>query len=138
MSLNEPEREKTVQRIVELGPWFHQIELGSGIRTRDISPAPGPQPQDHSIARWEAVQNWIPTDLAGKRILDIGCADGFFSVELARRGATEIVAVDPWRKALEREKVSGTFCATHHSGRSDKRFLQPLSRRWRRFRDTGG
>jgi 2-polyprenyl-3-methyl-5-hydroxy-6-metoxy-1,4-benzoquinol methylase len=33
-------------------------------------------------------------DLAGKRVLDIGCGSGRYAVELARRGAAEVVGID--------------------------------------------
>ena len=36
----------------------------------------------------------IPASLAGKRCLDVASATGFFSVEMARRGAAEVVSVD--------------------------------------------
>jgi tRNA (mo5U34)-methyltransferase len=39
----------------------------------------------------------IPQDLRGKRALDIGAWDGWFSFEMERRGAS-VVAVDPTRK----------------------------------------
>jgi 2-polyprenyl-3-methyl-5-hydroxy-6-metoxy-1,4-benzoquinol methylase len=35
----------------------------------------------------------IPTDLSGKRVLDVGCASGWNSFELERRGA-QVVALD--------------------------------------------
>lgn len=91
-----------VDRVREVGPWFHQVELAPGLSTRDVSPSEGPQPKDHPWPRWEQLRDQIPADLSGLRILDIGCADGFFSVELARRGAAEVVAVDPWAKAVRR------------------------------------
>ena len=37
----------------------------------------------------------IPYDLSGKRVLDIGAWDGFFSFEMEKRGA-EVVAIDCW------------------------------------------
>jgi len=37
----------------------------------------------------------IPADLTGKRALDIGCWDGWYSFELERRGA-QVVAIDNW------------------------------------------
>src|SRR5580698_4510744 len=37
----------------------------------------------------------IPADLTGKRVLDIGAWDGWFSFEMERRGA-EVVAIDNW------------------------------------------
>ncbi len=33
-------------------------------------------------------------DLTGKRVLDVGCANGLFSLEVERRGSSEILAVD--------------------------------------------
>lgn len=37
--------------------------------------------------------DWLPEDLAGRRILDAGCGTGALAVEAARRGA-EVVAID--------------------------------------------
>jgi tRNA (mo5U34)-methyltransferase len=78
--LSEIERAEIEQKVRSLGPWFHQIDLGDGLLTRDI-------------ARWLVLKDAIPTDLSGKRVLDIGCAEGFFAIEMARRGA-DVVAVD--------------------------------------------
>jgi len=39
----------------------------------------------------------LPSDLSGKRVLDMGTSDGFFALQLARRGA-QVVAVDYRRK----------------------------------------
>lgn len=37
--------------------------------------------------------DWLPDDLAGRRILDAGCGTGALAVELAARGA-EVIAID--------------------------------------------
>ena len=87
------------ESIVELGPWFHQIEI-DGNWTRDIAPAPGPQPRNHPHARWEAIRCRLP-DLQGKSVLDLGCADGYFAIELARLGAN-VEAVDGAGKMVRR------------------------------------
>ena len=94
--------EVVIAELREVGPWYHQVDLGNGLRTRDVFPAEGPQPVDHPLTRWEAVRDHIPADLSGMRVLDVGCADGFFTVEVARRGADEVVATDPWAKAIAR------------------------------------
>jgi tRNA (mo5U34)-methyltransferase len=91
-----------IEEVKRVGPWFHQIELTEAVRTRDVAPSPGPQPKDHPLPRWEQLRDEIPADLSGMRVLDVGCADGFFSIEMARRGAAEVVAVDPWAKAVAR------------------------------------
>ncbi len=95
-------QEEILRGVKEFGPWFHQMDLGHGIRTREIYPAPGPQPIDHPLSRWERLRGHLPGDLSSMRILDIGCADGFFSIEAARRGADRVLSLDPWKPAVQR------------------------------------
>jgi len=65
--------------------WFHSFEFPDGRVIEGI----------FSIAqlRNRLAQFPIPEDLTGKRVLDIGAWDGWFSFEMERRGA-EVVAVD--------------------------------------------
>jgi len=44
----------------------------------------------------------LPRDLTGARVLDIGCAEGFFSFEAERRGAREVVAIDSFPDSIRR------------------------------------
>ncbi len=70
------------------GSWWHSIDLGNGQVTRGV----------HTLD--ELRENYsrfgLPEDLNGKRLLDIGCWDGFYSFESEKRGA-QVVAVDCWR-----------------------------------------
>jgi tRNA (mo5U34)-methyltransferase len=70
------------------GSWWHSIDLGDGQVTPGV----------HSLE--ELKENYtrfhLPHDLTGKRLLDIGCWDGFYSFEAERHGALT-VAVDCWR-----------------------------------------
>jgi len=62
--------------------WWHTIELADGTATDgwwDLRPL-GPQ------LPWP--------DVAGKRCLDVGTADGFWAFELERRGAASVLATD--------------------------------------------
>lgn len=67
--------------------WWHSIDLGDGRIT----------PGAHKIEelRDNFAKFQLP-DLKGKRVLDIGCWDGFYSFEAERLGA-EVVSVDCWR-----------------------------------------
>ena len=46
------------------------------------------------------LEDWLPTDLAGARVLDAGCGPGQLTTDLAARGAT-VVAVDLSRTLVE-------------------------------------
>jgi tRNA (mo5U34)-methyltransferase len=76
------------RRVRELGPWFHNIELG-GVRT-----APDHFLGDYPAVKWRGFAHAIPEDLTGRTVLDIGCNGGFYALEMKRRGAERVVAVD--------------------------------------------
>jgi tRNA (mo5U34)-methyltransferase len=65
-----------------LAPWFHNLHLPDGRRT-----APDHPLGDFPAYKWEAIAPSVPADLTGWSALDIGCNAGFYSFELARRGA---------------------------------------------------
>ena len=75
---------RQVERLAKLG-WYHSIELPDG------SVIPGHQSVEQLRTRLR--QFHIPEDLTGKRVLDIGAWDGWFSFEMERRGAT-VMALD--------------------------------------------
>lgn len=75
-------------QLAELG-YYHSIELPDG------QVIPGIQSVEKQ--RWRLAQFPIPQDLSGKRVLDIGAWDGWFSFEMERRGAA-VVAVDATKK----------------------------------------
>ncbi|MDE3196222.1 MAG: DUF1698 domain-containing protein [Acidobacteriota bacterium] len=79
------ERVQQLAKSVEARFRYHSIELpGGGI-------LPGLQSIEH--LRWRLGLFGLPEDLSGKRVLDIGAWDGWFSFECERRGAS-VVAVD--------------------------------------------
>ena len=65
--------------------WFQQMHLCNGLLT------PG-RIKRAKIARMADIIFDMP--LAGKSVLDIGCWDGAYSVEAARRGASRVLATD--------------------------------------------
>ncbi|HEX2099456.1 MAG TPA: DUF1698 domain-containing protein, partial [Candidatus Synoicihabitans sp.] len=67
---------------IDLAPWFHNIHLPDGTQT-----APNHPLGDFPRFKWQQIADHLPHDLTGWRVLDIGCNAGFYTVELARRGA---------------------------------------------------
>ncbi len=74
--------------ITELGPWFHNLHLPDGRETAPEHPL-----GDFPAFKWTQIEGCLPADLSGARALDIGCNAGFYSFELAARGA-EVLALD--------------------------------------------
>jgi tRNA (mo5U34)-methyltransferase len=69
---------------------------------------------DFPAFKWAQLAPSLPSDLGGTRALDIGCNAGFYSFELANRGA-DVVAIDEdehylrqARWALERFELPGS------------------------------
>jgi tRNA (mo5U34)-methyltransferase len=74
--------------IADLGPWFHNLHLPDGSQT-----APDHPLGDFPFFKWRQLEGSLPDDLDGCRALDIGCNAGFYSFQLARRGA-HVLAID--------------------------------------------
>ena len=74
--------------IEQLGPWFHNLHLPGGVQT-----APDHWLGDFPRFKWDQLKDAIPEDLRDWTVLDVGCNAGFYSFELARRGA-QVVGMD--------------------------------------------
>lgn len=70
------------REIAALGPWFHNLHLPDGSQT-----APRHALGDFPAFKWRELAPHLPADLTGWTALDVGCNAGFYSFELARRGA---------------------------------------------------
>jgi tRNA (mo5U34)-methyltransferase len=81
-------REEIRARVADLGQWFHNLDLDGG-RT-----APDHFLRDYPAVKWRRFAHAIPADLGGRTVLDIGCNAGFYSIEMKRRGADRVVAID--------------------------------------------
>jgi tRNA (mo5U34)-methyltransferase len=80
--------EEIERRVRALGDWFHNLDL-AGVRT-----APTHFLGDYPMVKWRRFAHAIPADLSGQSVLDIGCNGGFYSLEMKRRGAERVVAID--------------------------------------------
>ena len=76
--------EQYLEKLTASG-WWHSIELGNGVVTNGVVKLADLK---NNYARFE-----LPSDLSNKRVLDIGCWDGFYGFEAESRGAA-VTAVD--------------------------------------------
>lgn len=81
-------REDIRARVETLGPWFHNLDLGG------VATAPDHPLGNYPTCNWQRFAHAVPADLTGKSVLDIGCNAGFYAIEMKRRGADRVVAVD--------------------------------------------
>jgi tRNA (mo5U34)-methyltransferase len=79
---------KNNETIESLQPWFHNLHLPDGRCT-----APDHFLGDFPQFKWQQLAQHIPEDLTGWNVLDIGCNAGFYTFELARRGA-QVLGID--------------------------------------------
>ncbi len=87
-------------RVEALAPWFHNIDLGQGVVT-----APDHFLGDYPRFKYARFADALPADLTGKSVLDIGCNAGFYSVEMARRGATRVLGIDEDVRYLDQARL---------------------------------
>ena len=74
------------------GPWFHNLALPDGAGGT-LFTAPDHPLGDFPRFKWDAIAPHLPADLSGTAALDVGCNAGFYSLELAKRGAA-VTAID--------------------------------------------
>ena len=81
-------REKILEVRDLLSPWNHNIALPHGVYTAACDDY---YPAHREIMR--IVRERLGSDFSGRRIVDIGCLEGYFSIECALQGA-EVLGID--------------------------------------------
>ncbi len=89
------------RRVRELGWWYQDFELPSGVRTGTGKP-PSYKPDE----RWRVIEPFVPDDLAGKSILDVGGNAGYFSIQMKLRGAGRCVLLEPYEEFVAQAKYA--------------------------------
>ena len=92
-SATEEKRARIDAQVKAFPFWYHKISLPYGITTPGWAPL---NPEAYGI----------PDRLDGKRVLDVGAWDGYWSFEALRRGAREVLAIDDYSDFLGQLKSS--------------------------------
>jgi tRNA (mo5U34)-methyltransferase len=87
-TLLEEQRTRLHPASADLAPWFHNLHFPDGSQTAPEHPL-----GDFPSVKWRQIAPFIAADLRGWKVLDVGCNAGFYTFELARRGA-QVTALD--------------------------------------------
>jgi tRNA (mo5U34)-methyltransferase len=110
-----------------LGPWFHNLHLPDGRQTFSRHWA-----GDFPNWKWQQLAPHLPQDLRGWRCLDIGCNAGFYTFELARRGA-EVLGIDVDDHYLSQARWACAKFGLTSRVRFERMQVYDLARRAQRF-----
>jgi tRNA (mo5U34)-methyltransferase len=86
--------EGPTQSEVDAMQWWHPFTFPNGVKARGTKGG-GSSEYCEELVRAEA-QCAFKYSVEGKTVLDVGAANGYFSAEAVRRGATKVVALDTW------------------------------------------
>jgi tRNA (mo5U34)-methyltransferase len=84
-----------------LGWWYQHFELPGGVWT-----GTGEEPAYRPETRWNLFEPFIPKDLTGKTVLDVGGNAGYFTIQMMLRGAKRAVLVEPFAEFARQAEYS--------------------------------
>jgi tRNA (mo5U34)-methyltransferase len=112
-------REEIAAKIKRFKRWYHNIDL-HGVLTNPANPS-------YPEVRWRLIERYVPEDLTGKTVLDVGCNAGYFSIKMKQRGA-RVVGVDWYTDGIEQARFVADVLALDIEYRCQNIRLRPLSR----------
>jgi len=80
-------------------------------RNREFEPnkiQPGTYPE-YPESRWQLIENYIPKDLTGKTVLDLGCNAGWFATKMKERGADYVLGIDVMPQFIDQAKFISEY-----------------------------
>jgi len=82
--------EQDYQSRIDAIQWYHDFDFPHGLQARSHAPD-----ADFHRRLWQFIEAHLAAiDFQGKRVLDIGCWDGYWSFYAERRGAGQVLATD--------------------------------------------
>jgi tRNA (mo5U34)-methyltransferase len=108
--------------VARLGPWFHNIHLPDGRQT-----CPDHWLGDFPLFKWQQLATYLPNDLSGWNVLDIGCNAGFYTFELAKRNA-RVLGIDSDERYLRQAQWAAKELNLHARVRFEQMQVYDLSR----------
>lgn len=94
---------KKIASLSEIEEWNHHFKFPYGIETKsETVNSPG-----NNLQKWKRLEALlINTNIEDKTILDVGCSDGYYSVNFALKGAKKVLGVDLDDLRIQRAKYA--------------------------------
>jgi len=89
--------EEIKKHVQDLGPWYQNFVLPGKINTR-------PNKTLYPRKKWDFIRSFLPDNLKGKSVLDLGCNAGYFSIQMKNLGAAQVLGIDSSLQAIEQAK----------------------------------
>ncbi len=119
--------EETARKIRQLSPWFHNLHLPDGSQT-----VPDHFLGDFPAYKWRDIRRFLPQDMHGMQVLDIGCNAGYYSFQLAALGA-QVTALDSDDHYLAQARWAATMLDTNRRVRFQKASIYHLGKQHRKY-----
>jgi len=108
-NLSENDKAEIRSKLEKMSPWFSYFNFGAEIHT-PLKPSEAAETtgKDYFELRCARLFDRLEQVLDPKEstLLDVGCSDGFFSIEAARRGYKEVVGVDVRDESIQRAQYA--------------------------------
>lgn len=106
--MNKEEIDLEIKRLSEKQPWNHQFYLPHGLKTREVDiDSPG-----YNTKKWPRLSSIFKKILGEncKSVLDVGCSDGYYSIQIARENPqTSVLGIDLDSLRIERSNFIKTL-----------------------------
>ena len=101
--MDKKELQKRVDDLADDGQWNCYFEFPNGVKTRTKHiDSPG-----YNINKWKRLKPIIQKlDVSDKTIIDVGCGDGYYSIQCAKEGAKYVLGSDIDEKRISRGKLA--------------------------------
>ena len=93
------------RRLAAFPDWLYEIDLGGGVRTPVANRTMVNRQHERRRYFFEALLSLTGGSLTGRRVLDLGCGAGYWSLAALDAGAEFVLAVDATASSIEQTRL---------------------------------
>lgn len=97
-------------QVTALQPWYQSINFDGIITT---------QKQLSGERFWKEIKKFLPDDLKGKRILDLGCNAGYYCISSALLNCKEVIGIESNTKFFKQAEFTKTYFEEKYNRKFD-------------------